>query len=165
MTELALTRSKAKHPPSKTVVEAERVKGKVEKSNTKRRQKNMAIRTRLEDLPPLARKYVEEHEGGMLLTATEDRSVTPEEMRDLEGQVGELRREREAEKEARTAADVYEKAERRMRSENIAYSSAVRRVVADDGHFPAREEQADGGESLAEAVERRMHEDKENYVD
>jgi len=36
---MALTRSRAKHPPAKVAVEAQRIKSKVEKSDTNRRQK------------------------------------------------------------------------------------------------------------------------------
>ncbi|MEJ7871286.1 MAG: hypothetical protein WKF67_03425 [Rubrobacteraceae bacterium] len=39
MEEIALTRSRAKHPPQKVAVEAQRIKKKVEKSDTNRRQK------------------------------------------------------------------------------------------------------------------------------
>ena len=41
MTELALTRSKAKHPPDKVAVERQRITSKVKKSNKNRRIENM----------------------------------------------------------------------------------------------------------------------------
>ena len=171
MTEMALSRSKAKHPPDKTVTEANRIKSRVTNSN--RKEQNMAIRTKkLEDLPPLARKYVEENEGGMMLTAAEDRPATPAEMRSLEVRLEGMEREREADKrqllterDQRIASEIDAKATSLMNSEKIDYSAAVRRVVADGEHFLAPEESAPSGESLAEAVERRMKADPANYPD
>lgn len=171
MNELALTRSRAKHPPHKTVTEANRIKDRVTNSN--RKEQNMAIRTKLEDLPPLARKYVEENEGGMMLTAAEDRPATPTEMRDLESRIDGAerereadRRERQAERDARIASEVDAKATSLMNSDpSLDYSAAVRRVVADGEHFLAPEEPAQSGESLADAVERRMKADPANYPD
>lgn len=170
MTETRLTRSRPKNPPAKTVAEAEKVKRARSRNRTRRRPKNMTTRTRLEDLPPLARKYVEENE--LKLTDATDRPVTPAEMGDLEGQVGDLRREREAERDLRLAGELDAKATTLMNADpNLDYGSAMRAAVANDGRF-ARNDEPDPrigqvygtDDEMREAVERRMKADPANYA-
>jgi len=157
--ELALTRSKSKHPPAKMAEERDRITTKVTKSESKRRKNMNPNDPRTLRLAELRREE-----------EAEDRPVTPTEMRDLEARIDGAererqadRRERQAERDARIASEVDAKATSLMNSERIDYSAAVRRVVADGEHFAAPEEPAQSSESLAEAVERRMRQDPEHY--
>ena len=129
------------------------------------------VETRLEDLPPLARKYVIENEGGMMLTDAGDRNVTAEEMRGLEGQLADARRERladraeaRAERDQRIADELDQKATSLMNSDpNLDYGSAMKMAAA-SGEAVERDEPAGTGESAEEIVSRRTRQDPENYV-
>jgi len=161
MTEMALTRSKAKHPAGKVATERERITTKVTKSESKRRQNMDPKDPRMLRLAELRREE-----------EAQNRPVTPEMMRDLESRIDGAERERQADRrqvltdrDARIAGEIDAKATSLMNSERIDYSAAVRRVVADGEHFAAPEEPALVGESLADAVERRMKADPEHYPD
>ena len=161
MNEMALTRSKAEHPPAKMAEERERITTKVTKSESKRRKNMNPNDPRTLRLAELRREE-----------EAEDRPVTPEEMRSLEVRLEGMEREGEAdrrqlltERDQRIAGEIDAKATSLMNSEGIDYSAAVRRVVADDENFAAPEEPAQRDESLADAVERRMAADPEHYPD
>lgn len=148
---LALTRSKPKHPPAKVAVERERVRSKVEKSNTKRRSKNVGKQKTVRELHDELKAGIE----------------------DLERQRQADRKEFLAEKDSRIAGEIDERAQRLMRSDpSLDYGTATRMVIAEGDHFAAREDEASSrrlgkthgtDEQMREAVERRMELDKENY--
>ena len=156
---MTLSRSKAKHPPSKVATERDRITTKVTKSNANRRQNMNPKDPRMLRLAELRREE-----------EAQNRPVTPEMMRDLESRIDGAERERQADRrqvltdrDARIAGEIDAKATSLMNSEKIDYSAAVRRVVADDERFAVPEEPALVGESLADAVERRMKADPANY--
>ena len=162
MTEMTLSRSKAKHPPSKVATERDRITTKVTKSNANRRQNMNPKDPRMLRLAELR----QEEEA-------QNRPVTPAEMRDLEARIDGAEREREAdrrmlmtERDQRIASEVDAKATRLMGADpSLDYSAATRIVIAEDENFTAPEEPAQRDESLAEAVERRMKADPANYPD
>lgn len=104
---LALTRSRAKHPPHKTVTEARRIKGKVQKSESKKRRKGM--------------------------------DTSKMSLADMRAEIAEMRRKRVAEKHARIAGEIDEKATRLIE----------RRMEATPEHYGGTD---DAGEDEAEPV-------------
>ena len=160
MTEMALSRSKAKHPAGKVATERDKITTKVANSNRKKEKKMNPNDPRVLRLAEMDREI-----------EAQNRPVTPAEMRDLESRIDGAERERQADRrqlitdrDNRIAGEIDAKATSLMNSERIDYSAAVRRVVADGEHFAAPEEPAQSSESLADAVERRMAADPEHYA-
>ncbi len=157
MDEMALSRSKSKHPPAKVAVEAQRIKSKVEKSDTNRRSnmtRNTAeAQTRQKltaDLPKMER-FIEDLDKQAAVTNT----GTPE-MR-LSG-----------------ARLLEAEALRLAQDDGADYSHGMRRAVGvvdvPDGDVddrPARrlgDAHHGSDEELEKIVNERMNGDKENYA-
>ena len=135
MNELALTRSKAKHPPAKTVDEQRRIKDKVEKSNANRRQKNMT-----NDLKERMDRF--------------ERKLSQDELRLSAERDARIAAEVDAKATSLMNADP-----------TLDYSAATRLALAEDERFQATNDTDDHGDDLAAAVERRMKADPEHYSD
>jgi len=158
--ELNLTRSKAKHPPAKVMVEAEKVKSKVQKSNTNRRQKNMTEwhRQRLAEMD----REIEQQD------ATKESNVTDmqERMDTLDRKFTEDEQRLSAERDARIAGEIDAKAQQLMGSDpTLDYSTATRLALAGDERFARTGDADDQDTDLAGAVERRIQADPTNYGD
>ncbi len=159
MNELNLTRSKAKHPPAKVMVEAEKVKSKVQKSNTNRRQKNMTEwhRQRIAAMDAEIAAKNATKEDGMELA---DRMDALSQKWDADDQ------RLSAERDARIAAEVDSKAQQLMGSDpTLDYSTATRMALAGDERFARTGDADDQDTDLAGAVERRIQADPTNYGD
>ncbi len=159
MNELNLTRSKAKHPPAKVMVEAEKVKSKVQKSNTNRRQKNMTEwhRQRLAEMD----REIEQQ------NATKESNVTDmkQRMDTLEEKFDADEQRLSAEREARIAGEIDQKATSLMSANpELDYSAATKMALANDERFTRTDAPTDDSEDLAAAVERRMKNDTEGYT-
>jgi hypothetical protein len=157
--ELNLTRSKAKHPPAKVMVEAEKVKSKVQKSNTNRRQKNMTEwhRQRIAAMDAEIAAKNATKEDGMELA---DRMDALSQKWDADDQ------RLSAERDARIAGEIDAKAQQLMGSDpTLDYSTATRLALAGDERFARTGDADDQDTDLAGAVERRMKADPTNYGD
>ncbi len=149
MDEMALTRSRPKHPPAKVAVEAQRIKSKVEKSDTNRRQKMKVDDPRNLRLAEMDREI----EAKNRKEASHVKASNPQ---DLRQRIENL-----------ASKDLPDRAEKLAARENIDYGAAVRQSIAEDEafhHLPGSGVVPDGGTEMERAVAARMDEDKENYA-
>jgi DNA repair exonuclease SbcCD ATPase subunit len=159
MNALALSRSKAKHPPAKVVAEARKIKTKVEKSNKNRRIEHMTDPRHLR-LAEMDREIAAEN-------ATKESNVTDmkQRMDTLEEKFDADEQRLSAEREARIAGEIDQKATSLMSANpELDYSAATKMALANDERFTRTDAPTDDSEDLAAAVERRMKNDTEGYT-
>lgn len=158
--DLALTRSRAKHPSAKTVAEAQKVKSKVTNSDKKRRQ-NMTEWHR-QRLAEMDREIAAEN-ATKENTTKEDTMNMTERLDRFERKLDADEQRLSAERDQRIADEIDAKAQSLMGSDpTLDYSQAFRLATAQDGRFAAPSDDEDHGD-LANAVERKMAADPENY--
>jgi len=159
MNALALSRSKAKHPPAKVVAEARKIKTKVEKSNKNRRIEHMTDPRHLR-LAEMDREIAAEN-------ATKESNVTDmkQRMDALEEKFDADEQRLSAEREARIAGEIDQKATSLMSADpELDYSAATKMALANDERFTRTDAPTDDSEDLAAAVERRMKTDPKGYA-
>jgi hypothetical protein len=159
MDELALTRSRAKHPPSKTVNEARKIKERVDNSNRKQRS-NMTEwhRQRLAEMDrEIAAKNSTKESN--VTDMTERLDALDEKFTDDELRLSQ-------ERDQRLASEIDQKATSLMNADpTLDYSAATRLALAEDERFTRAGDDADQDTDLAGAVERRMAADPDHYGD
>ncbi len=165
MDEMALTRSKSKHPPSKTVAEQRKIKAKVDTSDKKRRQK-MTPNTRTPE-------EIEEIRATMAMPAPERIARLQAAMNDLDKQAAVTNTG--SEEMRLSGARLLDEEALRLTQDEGDYSQGMRRAMsvvdvddaADVDDRPARrlgDAHHGTDQEMEKAINDRMAQDKENYA-